>query len=193
MSSFCAIVPHQPGSELSDSGTDQLPDDSDMEDETLSDDEADNRASVDFNRGQDGIGPKKSRVIIRDAAYRTWQALLYYLYSDTIVFAPLASSFIPASSSSRIDSPTLDSHAVTSDRFESSTTTRPLTNASIRERRAWIRSWKAERQVSSGGGAWTGPEPCSAKAIYRLADVSNRWLAYTLMLVMIGAPVLPKL
>lgn len=147
---------------------DDLADDSDMEEEALSDDESPTRDMHDL-----ALGPKKTQVVVRDAAYRTWQALLYYLYTDSIVFAPLTSTFMPEGASQESDSALAGG------------TTRPATNESIRERRAWIRTWRVER-VSAGGEALKVPEPCSAKAIYRLADVSRHKVAdHTVELIVI--------
>jgi hypothetical protein len=39
---------------------------------------------------------RKAKVVITDASYKTFKALLYYLYTDTVVFAPLTSSFLAA-------------------------------------------------------------------------------------------------
>ncbi|KAN0061127.1 hypothetical protein ACQY0O_006862 [Thecaphora frezii] len=37
---------------------------------------------------------KRRKVIVRDSAYLTFKALLYYLYTDTVEFSPLTSSFL---------------------------------------------------------------------------------------------------
>ncbi|KAG8986701.1 dolichyl-P-Man:Man(5)GlcNAc(2)-PP-dolichol alpha-1,3-mannosyltransferase, partial [Tulasnella sp. 427] len=42
-------------------------------------------------------GPPKARVVVRDVAHATYFALLYYLYTDCINFAPLSSSFLHVS------------------------------------------------------------------------------------------------
>ncbi|KAG8967239.1 hypothetical protein FRC03_010314 [Tulasnella sp. 419] len=39
-------------------------------------------------------GPPKTTVVVSDVAYATYMAFLYYLYTDTIVFAPLSSTFL---------------------------------------------------------------------------------------------------
>ncbi|RXK42252.1 hypothetical protein M231_00611 [Tremella mesenterica] len=52
------------------------------------------RQSVDdIGMGGDVPGPKKMKVMVRDAAWSTWWNILYWLYTDTIYFAPLTSSF----------------------------------------------------------------------------------------------------
>jgi hypothetical protein len=38
----------------------------------------------------------KAKVVITDASYKTFKALLHYLYTDTVVFAPLTSTFLAA-------------------------------------------------------------------------------------------------
>ncbi|WVQ84040.1 hypothetical protein IAT38_006185 [Cryptococcus sp. DSM 104549] len=110
------------------------------------------------------IGPKKTRVVIRDAAWSTWWALLYWIYTDIIFFAPLTSSFehpkqrAPNSTNTSVDDP--------------------------HTRLEWIHRWMAEHQVDpyptntpsrthpSGDedDLILGPRPVSAKSIYRLAD-----------------------
>ncbi|WVQ76809.1 hypothetical protein IAR50_006483 [Cryptococcus sp. DSM 104548] len=110
----------------------------------------------------DLMGPKKARVVIRDAAWTTWWALLYWLYTDVIYFAPLTSTFensdksrTPTSAATAIDEPT--------------------------NRPEWIHRWMAEHNIhlapppsSAAGqppdGFLVGPRPVSAKSIYRLAD-----------------------
>jgi hypothetical protein len=112
------------------------------------------------------IGPRKHEVVIRDAAYRTWKALVYYLYTDIITFAPLASSFIP-SSTAAIDTPRSSSH-----RSNSHLAGVAAMDGPVRGRREWIKTWIKENGGAEGHLAQ--PAPCSAKAIYRLADVSDQ-------------------
>lgn len=88
------------------------------------------------------------QVAVRDAAYSTYRALLYYLYTDSVVFAPLRSSFAAGSPES-----------------PSSAATVPSTAADPASRREWIAMWcqqHPERARHAG--------PCSPKSIYRLAD-----------------------
>ncbi|WWC59204.1 uncharacterized protein I303_101754 [Kwoniella dejecticola CBS 10117] len=142
-------------------------------------------------------GPKKTRVVIRDAAWSTWWAVLYWIYTDIIYFAPLNSSF---------------EHQLPSRRQSSATTpisggTGPASGAGAdaempRSRKEWIHRWMIEHGIdsppppsplaqteTSGSGrsnifeadaddddddeemeTRVGPRPVSAKAIYRLAD-----------------------
>ncbi|KAG8822097.1 hypothetical protein FRC19_006709 [Serendipita sp. 401] len=131
-------------------------------------------------------GPPKLRVVVRDAAYATYRAVLYYLYTDSIIFAPLASSFLhkskrhTRSQSQRVtaDAPT----DIPRDGEDSMSSTRPglsrrstqlppggegmvlVTTASsgATTRGQWIKAWEIENPGR--------PLPCSAKAVFRLAD-----------------------
>lgn len=139
-------------------------------------------------------GPAKAQVIVRDAAYATYRAVLYYvsfpsrhgitqteallmnalpqIYTDTITFAPLSSTFLasaattPNTAASAPATPSSESQAPAftqrpnHQKAESTTTIGP---APSRSRREWIAQW--ERNNASGK-----PRPCSAKAVYRLAD-----------------------
>lgn len=125
-----------------------------------------------FARQPSDNGPRKTKIVIRDAAYYTWQALIYYLYTDDITFAPLASSFIPEGADS-IDRPI----SATSASFRQiqpvpMPTSGGLNDSGAAGRRAWIKAWVAERDAD---GDWpaNAPRPVSAKAIFRLADVSS--------------------
>lgn len=137
---------------------DELPEDSDMEEECLSDDEDDAaiRTSVSRKRAGD-VGPQKTKIVIRDAAFRTWYALVYYLYTDVIVFAPLASSFI--NKSDAVDAATGSGRSKQADENQ--------ILKGIKGRKQWLETWMTERAE----GSLQEPIPCSAKAIYRLADV----------------------
>ncbi|KAF8311665.1 uncharacterized protein EI90DRAFT_938964 [Cantharellus anzutake] len=44
-------------------------------------------------------GPKKTKVIVKECEYATYYAVLYYLYTDSIVFSPLTSDFTSKSTS----------------------------------------------------------------------------------------------
>lgn len=124
-------------------------------------------------------GPKKMQVIVGDVAYATYKAVLYYvhrrfhvllicthqssqIYTDVIVFAPLSSSFTAAASSKRLTATTAT--AAPSD-SQSSLHDGPKAPTHIdnpTSRREWIRKWQQSRPGR--------PAPCSAKAVYRLAD-----------------------
>lgn len=103
-----------------------------------------------------------ARVTVRDAAYSTYRALLYYLYTDIIMFAPLSSSFTgsqPASASTSISAsaPSLSSNAPAGP--GSGSTIEPAS------RREWIAAWCQQHPARSSEAG-----PCSAKSMYRLAD-----------------------
>jgi len=124
-------------------------------------------------------GPRKVQVVVRDVAYSTYRAVLYYIYTDTIVFAPLASSFTKHSFFSPVPpalkqprSLGLSTPAVTAPEPQgifqlghnlkasvSSETTLPGLPSSRKE---WIADWEKNNPGR--------PRPCSAKAVYRLAD-----------------------
>jgi len=159
-----------------------LPDDSDMEEECMSEDEVNTTApsgtrTAPSNVGQpitsgsrippiahqrSNAGPDKTKIVIRDAAYRTWFALIYYLYTDVIIFAPLSSSFIDKPDNS-------DTARESTSRSATSADNQVLKG--IRGRKEWLDLWTSE--MLSRNGNYQGPTPCSAKAIYRLADVSG--------------------
>ncbi|OAX42125.1 hypothetical protein K503DRAFT_683973 [Rhizopogon vinicolor AM-OR11-026] len=109
------------------------------------------------------VGPKKMRVVIRDVAYATYKAVLYYIYTDVIVFAPISSSFSSTAQKSRAPTITLTVQAPSDS--QSNLVDVPKAVASTETpttRREWIRKWQR--------GHPERPSPCSAKAVYRLAD-----------------------
>lgn len=128
-------------------------------------------------------GPKKMQVIVGDVAYATYKAVLYYvrprfhkfvilayqlsqIYTDIIIFAPLSSSFTAAASLKR---PTATTATTTPSDSQSSLHDGPKAPANIdnpMSRRDWIKKWQ---QCRPGR-----PAPCSAKAVYRLAD--SEWI-----------------
>ncbi|KAG2035563.1 hypothetical protein BDR03DRAFT_1012422 [Suillus americanus] len=55
---------------------------------------------------QRGTIPSR-RVLVTDAAFKTWQVLLYYLYTDEIIFAPLRSQASPTTENSKLHEPPL--------------------------------------------------------------------------------------
>lgn len=101
------------------------------------------------------VGPRKTRVVIRDAAWSTWWAILYWIYTDIVFFAPLSSSFMVSTSP--------PGHGRTA-----STASFHTANGDGATRRDWIRQWVDERGGTEEGA--TGPRAVSAKAVYRLAD-----------------------
>ncbi|KAG6813582.1 hypothetical protein H0H92_009626 [Tricholoma furcatifolium] len=100
----------------------------------------------------------RSSVVVKDVAYNTYMALLYYLYTDIIVFAPFSSSFL-LNSPPPVDTST--------DKAQSSTPSEEISQKTGQEetfttRKQWIQAWKENHPDQ--------PAPCSAKAMYRLAD-----------------------
>ncbi|ELU38467.1 hypothetical protein AG1IA_07507 [Rhizoctonia solani AG-1 IA] len=99
-------------------------------------------------------GPSKTPVVVRDVAYVT-----YKLYTDTIVFAPLKSQFLVSSPSASF------AQAL---QLPISSDGAPMNSPGIGimgrsdSRRGWLKNWEANYPDR--------PVPCSAKAIYRLAD-----------------------
>lgn len=162
----------------------ELPEDSDMEEECLSDDEdeepiirpslgdAGRPATQNRNQaasGSSAVGPTKTKIVVRDAAFRTWYALIYYLYTDVIVFAPLSSSFIEKSDAVDTAAPARSSRQA--DRSENQIL------KGIKGRKEWLETWMTEMDVRAEG--MQEPVPCSAKAIYRLADVSTSLMVFS--------------
>ncbi|KAF8608499.1 hypothetical protein BDV93DRAFT_200841 [Ceratobasidium sp. AG-I] len=111
-------------------------------------------------------GPTKVQVVVRDVAYVTYKAFLYYLYTDTIVFAPLKSQFMLSSPATSSFAQALTHLPISSDGAPMNSPgigiMRPGTNSAEGGRRGWVRDWEAHNPER--------PSPCSAKAIYRLAD-----------------------
>lgn len=125
---------------------------------------------------------KRRKVIVRDAAYATYKALLYYLYTDTIAFAPLHSHFYSQTTSSDESSDVVEevreafggpllksdsSNAASEASFPSSSRTTPNTFAKDRRRAHTQRQHVIDDYCSLHPNV---PAPCSAKSMYRLAD-----------------------
>ncbi|KAK2465199.1 hypothetical protein APHAL10511_002553 [Amanita phalloides] len=104
----------------------------------------------------------KLRVIVRDAAYATYRAVLYYLYTDFIMFSPLSSSFAPLDLASPPASSTNVSVAVDAQGSSAPVKKSGHVVPPATSRKEWIKEWC---QANPGK-----PTPCSAKAVYRLAD-----------------------
>lgn len=169
---------------MHDEVDDMLEEDSDMEDESSldqEDEEHEAHASAGFKGDRDVAtdrhnGPPKTRIVVTDAAYRTWYALIYYLYTDVIIFAPLSSSFITHRDSatpapSAAPNPMAKSHKPTHKSNASVASIESLAaERGVQGRRQWLETWKTDNKDQNG--QCKGPLPCSAKAIYRLADVS---------------------
>ncbi|TFK73606.1 hypothetical protein BDN72DRAFT_834480 [Pluteus cervinus] len=105
--------------------------------------------------------PLHVTVVVKDVAYTTYYAILYYVYTDNIVFAPLSSSFIvrrsATPSTSNISLP-LDSTI----QGQAPIGKRASIQDNSSSRAEWIREWKRNNPGR--------PAPCSAKAAYRVAD-----------------------
>ncbi|KAI0338892.1 hypothetical protein BDW22DRAFT_1336950 [Trametopsis cervina] len=134
-------------------------------------------------------GPTKIKVVVRDVAYSTYRSVLNYIYTDTIAFAPLASTFhdhhlqvadpasniglsfgklrgqlnnnlstsTPAATATEGQTfPLLSNQRASLSLDETPALKRPTS------RRAWIVEWEKNNPGR--------PRPCSAKAVYRLAD-----------------------
>ncbi|KAK0551824.1 hypothetical protein OC846_003095 [Tilletia horrida] len=101
---------------------------------------------------------KRRQVVIQDSAYPTFRALLHFLYTDTVNFAPLTSSFLPADMS--IDElggfPSTDRDSSTADKFALEM------HKAHKKRQEVIDSFCSQNPQK--------PMPCSSKAMYKLAD-----------------------
>ncbi|KAI6030871.1 hypothetical protein F5J12DRAFT_803519 [Pisolithus orientalis] len=107
-------------------------------------------------------GPKKMRVVTKDVAYATYKAVLYYLYTDVIVFAPFSSSFIAFPLQQKRGATTSAQGASESQSSLVDNQKVPVHVENPTTRREWIKRWQQNHP--------TQPAPCSAKAVYRLAD-----------------------
>jgi len=105
-------------------------------------------------------GPPKLRVVVKDVAYTTYRAVLYYLYTDRIRFAPLSSTFLSSSSPGTSCEGTANDSQGSLGSVSRTGPSEVLAGAS--SRREWIQDWIRENPGH--------PYPCSAKAVYKLAD-----------------------
>ncbi|EAU85915.2 hypothetical protein CC1G_02938 [Coprinopsis cinerea okayama7 len=105
-------------------------------------------------------GPPKTIIVVKDVAYRTYKAILYWLYTGHIVFAPLSSSF------NRKEKETASVASPTTPAADAATSSNQLPGAKRTEAPASRAEWIAEWVKEFPGR----PEPCSAKAVYRVAD-----------------------
>ncbi|CAD6889263.1 unnamed protein product [Tilletia laevis] len=101
---------------------------------------------------------KRRQVVIQDSAYPTFRALLHFLYTDTVSFAPLTSTFL--SSDMSIDElggfPSTDRDSTNADKFAVEM------HKAHKKRKELIESYCSQNADK--------PQPCSAKAMYKLAD-----------------------
>jgi len=119
-------------------------------------------------------GPPKVKIEVKDVAYRTYLAMLHYLYTDSVTFAPLASTFAKEDKQKRdtlviARNTPIPPSASTSAFENTASTTRPKASHSdkltITSRKEWLRVWHGNNPPGVG--------PCSAKAMYQLADKLN--------------------
>ncbi|PCH39751.1 hypothetical protein WOLCODRAFT_136485 [Wolfiporia cocos MD-104 SS10] len=114
-------------------------------------------------------GPKKVRIVMHDVAYTTFLAVLYYIYTDTMAFAPLSSSFLASSANASLpnetasSSPMAASEGPTYNQRPAMQQSDSSVSIAPRSRREWLVQWASV----NGPGK---PRPCSAKAVYRFAD-----------------------
>lgn len=99
---------------------------------------------------------KRRKVVVRDSSYTTFKALLFYLYTDTIEFAPLTSSFMELGGSCR--EPTKEPPAV---RVSPADFCEDMLKA--HQRRQEVIDMLHRKNPDR-------PTACSAKSMYRLAD-----------------------
>lgn len=124
----------------------------------------------DYHRIDSFPGPGKLHVVVKDVAYTTYRAVLYYvsarfpitcdqsfygcmqIYTDTIIFAPLSSSFNSSSQTAMSSSVSLPTQ-VPSEGQNSAGVTRPTqqandiaTKSKIMSRRDWIAGMKSTLQ-----------------------------------------------
>lgn len=142
------------------------------------------------------ISSRKMQIVIRDVAYATYRAVLYYvslsvpifvnhsdrcprqIYTDTIIFAPLSSSFFTNSATTPQPSTSPSTPTITASESQHALSLGPRSNqqqevsgaafgsspssAAPVTRREWIAQWERNNPGK--------PRPSSAKAVYRLAD-----------------------
>lgn len=119
---------------------------------------------------------KRRKVIVPDSAYPTFKALLFFLYTDTVEFAPLTSSYLPSNVAGDGEGEDLSASTYASPmRFGSSSSSRQLAHtredsgvfAEELQKAHQKRKQAIENYVRRNPGR---PTPCSAKAMYKLAD-----------------------
>ncbi|PWN27889.1 hypothetical protein BDZ90DRAFT_231662 [Jaminaea rosea] len=117
---------------------------------------------------------RRRRVVIPDSSYATFKALLYFLYTDTIEFAPLTSSFLDSASttSSKRGGMTASTSTTSPSGFAKHTSS-GVDSAPFNDFASEVlQAYKARQAIITSyvSSHPTRPAPCSAKAIYRLAD-----------------------
>lgn len=106
---------------------------------------------------------KRRKVVVSDSWYVTFKALLFYLYTDTIEFAPLTSLFLDRDAG--LDGTNRDGASVTAHNGTSHVGMSDIGEEYLEAHRRRQDAIDAHRRRHPDG-----PEPCSAKAMYRLAD-----------------------
>ncbi|GAC92490.1 hypothetical protein PHSY_000043 [Pseudozyma hubeiensis SY62] len=142
--------------------------------------------STEANASSAHSGKKRRKVIVRDAAYATYKALLYYLYTDTIAFAPLHSHFYSQTTSS-------DGKSDVNAEEQNLSTGASASYAAAEAGAALTREGSSAAAATASGSSFAQdrrrahhlrqnvideyctahanvPAPCSAKSMYRLAD-----------------------
>lgn len=108
---------------------------------------------------------KRRKVAIVDSAYPTFKALLFFLYTDTVEFAPLTSSFLPSDVAADDTPSSAASQGALFSRRRGKEPAGQYTEEMQKARK------KRKSVIESHLiGYPEKPSPCSAKAMYRLAD-----------------------
>ncbi|KAH9480518.1 hypothetical protein JR316_0007118 [Psilocybe cubensis] len=105
--------------------------------------------------------PPKMTIVVRDAAYNTYRAMLYYIYTNNIVFAPLSSSFLAMPQDGTLP-PSESIPSTPSEGCQVPGAKRISSRDQSSSRAEWIKEWMAANPGR--------PAPCSAKSMYRIAD-----------------------
>ena len=127
--------------------------------------------------------PAPMTVMITDVAYSTYKAILYYvrllissmasrrvehrehplqIYTDIIVFAPLSSSFSNSKSKTPPRTPLIRQNSTASESSSGYLGPKRSNGDPPSTRAEWIAEWMKDNPGR--------PAPCSAKAVYRVAD-----------------------
>ncbi|TEB39742.1 hypothetical protein FA13DRAFT_1619132 [Coprinellus micaceus] len=106
--------------------------------------------------------PTPMTVMITDVAYSTYKAILYYIYTDIIVFAPLSSSFSNSKLKTPPRTPLIRQNSTASESSSGYLGPKRSNGDPPTTRAEWIAEWMKDNPAR--------PAPCSAKAVYRVAD-----------------------
>lgn len=116
---------------------------------------------------------KRRKVVVPDSAYPTFKALLFFLYTDTVEFAPLTSSYLPSNVAGDAEADDVSTSGYSA--LGAASTSRALMHnressgafADELQKAHQKRKQAIESYVRRNPGR---PTPCSAKAMYKLAD-----------------------